>query len=243
MLGKKNIKSEQEGRSLESVSIKIFKGYQCYREILEEMICHANLVSKDQAEEEIWFLQYQPVYTGGTSFDTNDIIDLEGVPFFKTGRGGKITFHGPGQEVCYPILNMKQRSIGKVPDVRKFVFNIEEVVIQTLKEFNIKAYRRKGMIGVWTINHLKTSKSNIQVEEKIAAIGIRFSRGVSLHGFSININTDLDYFKRITPCGIKNFGVCSIKSLSLSPEEVTRNDIHEAIKKSFSSIFFLDFLK
>ena len=158
-------------------------------------------ISKNNSKELIWILEHNSVYTAGTSYKENEILD-KSIKVFKTNRGGKITFHGPGQLICYFVIDLKKRK----KDIRKFISLIETTIIDTLKFYNIHSFADKENIGIWY-------KKNSEIK-KIAAIGVRVSKWIAYHGFSININNDLNKYNAIIPCGIKNKGVanlCQIK--------------------------------
>ena len=154
-------------------------------------------LSEKKASELIWVLKHPEVYTAGTSYKKSEILD-KSIKIIETNRGGKITYHGPGQLICYFVIDLKKRN----KDIRKFVSLIEKTIIETLKFYQINTFADKKNIGIWYNN-----KSNIN---KIAAIGIRVSKWIAYHGFSININNDLKKYDSIIPCGIKNKGVTSL---------------------------------
>src|SRR6056300_1592336 len=151
-------------------------------------------------KELIWTLEHNEIFTAGTSFKESEILD-NSIKLIKTNRGGKITYHGPGQLICYFVIDLRN----KKKDIRNFVCIIEKTIIQTLEQFNIKSFADRNNIGVWTKNNKKI--------EKIAAIGIRVSKWIDNHGFTININNDLNKYKNIIPCGIKDKGVTNLKSI------------------------------
>ena len=154
----------------------------------------------DNTEQElIWTLEHNEVFTAGTSYKENEIID-KSIKILKTNRGGKITYHGPGQLICYFVLDLRKKK-----DIRKFITIIEKTIIQTLKFYKIQAFPDKDNIGIW-------HKSNNEVK-KIAAIGIRVSKWIAYHGFAININNDLENYKKIIPCGISDKGVTNLKNI------------------------------
>ena len=184
------------------MKIRNFKSPQEYSATLEKMEQLANDIIDGKCDEEIWFLEHQPVYTAGTSAVEDD-LKTNKFPVFKVGRGGKHTYHGPGQRVVYLMLDLKKHY--KTPDLKKFVCDLEQWVIDSLAEIGIDAYRKSGMIGIWVKNGLK--------EEKIAAIGIRVRKWVSFHGVSINIHPNLSHFNGIVPCGISEFGVTSLEKM------------------------------
>ena len=157
-------------------------------------------IDKNNAKELIWILEHDHIYTAGTSYDENEILN-KSIKILKTNRGGKITYHGPGQLICYFVLDLKRR--GK--DIRRLISLIEKTIIDTLKSYEIKTFADKKNIGIW-FNDKKEIK-------KVAAIGVRVSKWIAYHGFSININNDLQRYKAIIPCGIKNKGVTSLKKI------------------------------
>ncbi|MCX7307146.1 MAG: lipoyl(octanoyl) transferase LipB, partial [Afipia sp.] len=163
----------------------------------------------------------------GTSARPEDLIDAR-FPVFATGRGGQFTYHGPGQRVVYLMLDLKRRR----PDVRAYVANLEQLAIQTLAAFKVRGERREDRVGVWVLRPEKGDGH----EDKIAAIGVRLKRWVTLHGISINVEPDLTHFSGIVPCGVEeaHFGVTSLVDLGLP---VTMHDVDVALKKSFADIF------
>ena len=158
-------------------------------------------VKNNNEKELIWFLEHNEIYTAGTSFNKSDILD-KSINIVRTSRGGKITCHSPGQLVCYLVLDLTKRN----KDIRKFIIALENSVIDTLKEFNILSKSDRKNIGIW-INHRNEYK-------KIAAIGIKVKKWITYHGFSVNIENDLDFFKKIIPCGIKDHKVIKLEEIS-----------------------------
>ena len=150
-------------------------------------------------QELIWTLEHNEVFTAGTSYKDNEIID-KSIKILETNRGGKITYHGPGQLICYFVLDLRKKK-----DIRKFITTIEKTIIQTLKFYKIETFPDKDNIGIWY-------KYNNEVK-KIAAIGIRVSKWIAYHGFAININNDLENYKKIIPCGISDKGVTNLKNI------------------------------
>ena len=150
-------------------------------------------VNNNKSDELIWTLEHNDLYTAGTNFKENEILDKT-IQIIKTNRGGKITYHGPGQLICYFVIDLKKRK----KDIRKFISLIEKTIIDTLYLYNIKTFADKKNIGIWYNN-----KSKIK---KVAAIGIRVSKWIAYHGFSININNNLNKYEAIIPCGIKDKG-------------------------------------
>ena len=154
----------------------------------------------DNTEQElIWTLEHNEIFTAGNSYKENEILD-KSIKILKTNRGGKITYHGPGQLICYFVLDLRKKK-----DIRKFITIIEKTIIQTLKYYKIETFPDKDNIGIWY-------KSNNEVK-KIAAIGIRVSKWIAYHGFAININNDLENYKKIKPCGISDKGVTNLRNI------------------------------
>ena len=149
----------------------------------------------------IWILEHEEIYTAGTSYKESEILN-DNINLIKTNRGGKITYHGPGQLVCYFVIDLKKRQ----KDIRKFITLIEKTIIESLNEFNIKSYGDPKNIGIWT-------NSNSSVK-KIAAIGIKVSKWIAYHGFAININNNLSKYQNIVPCGISDKGVTNLKEIN-----------------------------
>jgi lipoyl(octanoyl) transferase len=160
----------------------------------------------------IWVLEHPEVYTAGTSFSKNEILD-NSINLVKTNRGGKITYHGPGQSIFYFVIDLNK----KKKDIRKFINIIENTIIETLKEYKINSFADKNNVGIWVNDKNKV--------KKIAAIGIRVSKWIAFHGFSININNDLSKYKKIIPCGIKDKGVTNLKSIKIQDYKELNNKI------------------
>ena len=154
---------------------------------------------ENNGEELIWTLEHNEVFTAGTSYKNNEIID-KSIKILETNRGGKITYHGPGQLICYFVLDLRKKK-----DIRKFITIIEDTIIQTLKFYKIESFSDKNNIGIW---HQSDKKI-----KKIAAIGIRVRKWIAYHGFAININNDLENYKKIIPCGISDKGVTNLKNI------------------------------
>ena len=180
-----------------------------YRDALHEMDARNAAIAAGEARELVWLLEHPPVYTAGTSADASELLDPR-FEVVEAGRGGRYTYHGPGQRVGYALLDLRRR--GK--DVRRFVHAMEDWVIATLAGFGIESWSVDGRVGIWT--------TDIDGREaKIGAIGVRVRRWVTMHGFSINLDPDLAHFSGIVPCGIEQFGVTSLARLgiALAPEE------------------------
>ena len=169
-----------------------------YKEAIDYLEKRLVQVNQKKETELIWILEHPSIYTAGTSYNENEILD-KSINVIKTNRGGKITYHGPGQSIYYFVIDLNKRK----KDIRKFITTIENIIIQTLKEYQINAFNDRDNIGIW-VNH----KNKIK---KIAAIGIRVSRWIAYHGFAINVNNNLENYNKIIPCGIKNKSVSSLK--------------------------------
>jgi lipoyl(octanoyl) transferase len=178
-------------------SIKPIK-YDVAIKLLEERLLDINSHKKGDF---IWLLEHEEIYTAGTNYKEEEILNKD-IKLIKTNRGGKITYHGPGQLICYFVIDLKQRE----KDIRKFITLIEKTIIQSLSEFNIKSFGDPKNIGIWI-----EDKSDIK---KVAAIGVRVSKWIAYHGFAININNDLTKYQNIIPCGISDKGVTNLKSIN-----------------------------
>ena len=208
--------------SADEVVWEITEGLIPYPDAMVRMDAHVDAIAKGTEPERVWLLEHPPLYTAGTSAHEEDLVERERFPVFKTGRGGQYTYHGPGQRVAYVMLDLKRRGA----DVRAFVAALEQWVIDTLDQFNVKGERREDRVGVWVRRGPR--------EDKIAAIGIRVRHWVTFHGISINVEPDLTHFGGIVPCGIREHGVTSLVDLGLP---VTMADLDVALKKTFAPIF------
>ncbi len=204
------------------IEFETTKGLTDYQKALVVMEARVTGIHEGSETELIWFVEHPPVYTAGTNSNKNDLLNPTRFPVHQVGRGGQYTYHGPGQRVVYIMLNLNKR--GK--DVRGFIHNLEQVVINTLTEFGITGERRPGRVGIW-VNETET-------EKKIAAIGIRIRHWITFHGISININPNLEHFSGINPCGISEFGVTSLTNLNVN---CTLEDFDTALKRHFGKIF------
>ena len=172
-----------------------------YNDAITHLENRLKLVSKNEERELIWILEHEPIFTAGTRFSKNDIID-KSIDIYETNRGGKITYHGPGQLMFYFVIDLRN----KKKDIRKFISVIENSIIETLKEFKIESHADRENVGIWFNNKGKL--------EKIAAIGIRVSNWIAYHGFCLNINNDLEPYKKIIPCGILDKRVTNLTKIS-----------------------------
>ena len=183
-----------------NIEIKKSKNPVKYRDAMEFMERRLRDIDQEKSNDLIWTLQHEDIYTGGTSFDKNEIIDKT-IKVLKTNRGGKITYHGPGQLVFYFVIDLKKRK----KDIRKFISIIEATIINTLKSYQIQTFSDKKNIGIWY-------DDNSQIK-KIAAIGIRISKWIAYHGFSINIDNNIKKYESIIPCGIKDRGITNLMEI------------------------------
>jgi len=183
-----------------NIEIKKSKNPVNYQDAIKDLEHRLSLVFQNKERELIWTLEHNEIYTGGTSYKENEILN-NSINFVKTNRGGKITYHGPGQLICYFVIDLRNRK----KDIRNFVCIIEKTIIQTLEQFNIKSFADRKNIGIWFDNKKET--------QKVAAIGIRVSKWIAYHGFSINIDNDLNKYKNIISCGIRDKGVTNLKSI------------------------------
>ena len=196
-----------------------------YPQALARMEAEAEAIANG-APERVWLLEHPPLYTAGTSANPRDLVDPERFPVFATGRGGQYTYHGPGQRVAYVMLDLSRRK----RDVRGYVSALETWLIETLEEFNLRGERREDRVGVW----IKRPDRGPEVEDKIAALGIRLRRWVSFHGISLNVEPDLTHFTGIVPCGVTHHGVTSLVDLGLP---VTLQDADAALRRAFENVF------
>ena len=199
---------------------EIADGLVPYPEAMARMEQETQAIATGEAPERVWLLEHPPLYTAGTSANDADLVAPDRFPVFKTGRGGQYTYHGPGQRVAYVMLDLKRRG----GDVRAFVAGLEQWIIDTLDQFNVKGERREDRVGVWVRRGAR--------EDKIAAIGIRVRHWVTFHGIAINVDPDLSHFDGIVPCGIREHGVTSLVDLGLP---VTMADLDVALRRIISS--------
>ncbi len=193
-----------------------------YDVAVAEMDRLVEAIQEGKINDTIWALEHPPVYTLGTSTKPEDVLKKQ-FPVFKTGRGGEATYHGPGQRIIYPLLNLAHYK----KDIRWYVWALEEWIIQTLAEFNLDVFRREGRVGLWVP---ETSWR----DNKIAAIGVRVSKWVTFHGLALNVNPDLTHYEGIVPCGISDHGMTSLETLGIN---ASMFDIDRAFQKTFSKVF------
>ena len=198
-----------------------------YPQALAAMDARVAAIAAGTAPELVWLLEHPPLYTAGTSAQTGDLIEPR-FPLFASGRGGQLTYHGPGQRVAYAMLDLKRR----VPDVRRYVATLEEWIIRTLATFGVAGERRQDRVGVW----VRRPDKGEGHEDKIAAIGIRIRHWVTLHGIALNVAPDLTHFSGIVPCGVAepHFGVTSLVDLG---RNVTMTEVDRALQHEFAALF------
>ena len=203
------------------------EGLVSYAEALAAMQARAAAIAAGSAAELAWLIEHPPLYTAGTSARPEELIEAR-FPVHATGRGGQYTYHGPGQRVVYVMLDLKRRG----PDVRRFVATLEEWIIRTLAAFGVSGERRDDRIGVW----VRRPDQGAGREDKIAAIGIRVQRWVSLHGLALNVAPNLGHFAGIVPCGVRDerYGVTSLADLGV---EVTMGEVDTVLRREFEALF------
>jgi lipoyl(octanoyl) transferase len=202
-------------------------GLLAYDDALAGMEARVAAIAAGRADELVWLVEHPALYTAGTSAGETELLDAR-FPVHRTGRGGQMTYHGPGQRVVYLMLDLKRRR----QDVRAYVVTLEEWIIRSLSHFNVVGERRDDRVGVW----VRRPDKGPDCEDKIAAIGIRLKSWVSLHGIAINVEPDLSHFGGIVPCGVREqrYGVTSLVDLGLP---VTMDDLDAALKAEFDGLF------
>jgi lipoyl(octanoyl) transferase len=213
--------------ALSTVEWRVSEGLVPYESALAVMEARAAAIAEGRVAELVWLLEHPPLYTAGTSARPEDLVEAR-FPVHAVGRGGQFTYHGPGQRVAYVMLDLKRRA----PDVRRFVATLEEWLIRTLAAFNVRGERREDRIGVWVARPEKGAGA----EDKIAAIGIRLKRWVSLHGIALNVDPELTHFSGIVPCGVADarYGVTSLVDLG---HVVTMPEVDIALRSAFEGLF------
>ena len=198
-----------------------------YPEAVAAMESRVMAIAAGEAPELVWLLEHPPLYTAGTSGKSSDLLEAR-FPLFSTGRGGQLTYHGPGQRVAYVMLDLRRRR----PDVRAYVASLEAWLIRTLAAFNVHGERREDRVGVW----VKRPEKGPGFEDKIAAIGVRLRRWVSFHGISLNVEPDLSHFEAIVPCGVADprYGVTSLADLG---RLVSMAEVDIALRQAFIEVF------
>ena len=207
------------------IEIKQLKGQKKYQDVTKLMNIHIQKMYENVKDEEIWFLEHQKVFTAGSSTPKEFKIDeINKIPVIKVNRGGKITFHGPGQLVIYPLINLKKRK----KNIIDYINSLEDICIKAFKKSNIKLYRKKEKNrGLWVENNNEL--------KKIIFIGLRYSKGIIHHGLSINFNLDLDNFHKIDPCGLNSKDISSLKELKIN---YNKRKIYKDLKEEFMRVFY-----
>ena len=196
-----------------------------YFDALNFMEKKVEKILDNKENEMLWFLNHHHVYTCGTSANRNEILSKTNIPILQTNRGGKTTYHGPGQRIVYFMINLNKRK----KDIRKFVNIIENSVISLLKEFGIEATTFPERVGIWVI---KSQGNKLLKEKKIGAIGLRIKKWITYHGLSFNINPDLNFYEKINACGLNNYSSTSLKDLCIN---LTNKEFDKMFKKNFNS--------
>ena len=227
MLTVRNLVRVGLDRASSPVEWRISEGLVPYEAALTAMSARAAAIAEGAAPELVWLLEHPPLYTAGTSAKGEEMIAPR-FPVHSAGRGGQLTYHGPGQRVVYLMLDLKRRG----PDVRRFVATLEEWIIRTLAHFDVVGERRDDRIGVWVRRPAKGARH----EDKIAAIGIRIKRWVTLHGVALNVDCDLSHYAGIVPCGVSEprYGVTSLADLGRA---VTMPKIDAVLQREFEALF------
>ena len=201
-------------------------GLVAYPEALAAMEERVTAIRDHGAPELVWLLEHPPLYTAGTSAAPEELLDAARFPVYAAGRGGRYTYHGPGQRIAYLMLDLRRRG----GDIRRYVHLLEELAIRTLAEFGVHGERREGRIGIWV-------ELGDGGEAKIGAIGVRVRRWVSYHGLALNLRPDLGHFQGIVPCGISEYGVTSLAALGVRADLA---DLDAALRRSFADLFEKD---
>ncbi len=210
------------------MEFKVSKELVEYDEAVAFMDARVAGIHDGSAQECVWFLEHPALYTAGTSAKAEDLLEASkslGFPVYETGRGGEHTYHGPGQRVAYVMLDLKARQ--KLPDIKKYVWQLEEWIIRTLAAFGVTGDRRCGRVGIWVVREDGR-------EEKVAAIGVRVRHWITLHGIAINVAPDLSHFDGIVPCGIADHGVTSLQALGV---DVSMGELDAVLQQEFSNVF------
>jgi lipoyl(octanoyl) transferase len=210
---------------MDPVEWKIENAPVGYEAALSAMEARVAAIHGGGAPEQVWLLEHPPLYTAGTSAKAADLLNPR-FPVYAAGRGGQYTYHGPGQRIGYVMLDLKGRQA--VPDIKDYVWRLEEWIIRALAVFDIEGLRREGRVGIWTVDGRGT-------ENKIAALGVRIRHWVTYHGVAINVNPDLSHFEGIVPCGIRGYGVTSMQA-GLG-RVVAMNALDQALQKVWGDVF------
>ena len=209
---------------------RVEPGLLDYDRAVAEMEARAEAIHAGTAPELVWLVEHPPLYTAGTSAQDQDLLQPDRFPVYRSGRGGEFTYHGPGQRVAYAMLDLKRRK----PDVRAYVWALEEWLIRTFERLGVTGERRDGRVGIWV---RRTDRNEPAREDKIAAIGVRVRHWVTFHGVSLNVEPELSHFDGIVPCSISQHGVTSLVDLG---HPVTLADADVALRSAFDEVFGTD---
>ena len=212
----------------DAVEWRISDSTVAYPDALSFMEERVEAIHKEAAPETVWLLEHPPLYTAGTSADEAELLDPDRFPVYQIGRGGRYTYHGPGQRIAYVMVDLTKRG----NDVRAFVKNLEQWVIRTLARFNVTAESRDDRVGIWV--RRGAPGNPVSREDKIAAIGVRVRHWVTYHGIAINLEPELEHFSGIVPCGIAEHGVTSLWDLGVTP---TMSELDAALMATFEEVF------
>ena len=212
----------------DAVEWRISDSPVAYPDALSFMEERVEAIHKEAAPETVWLLEHPPLYTAGTSADEAELLDPDRFPVYQTGRGGRYTYHGPGQRIAYVMVDLTKRG----NDVRAFVKNLEQWVIRPLAQFNVTAGSRDDRVGIWV--RRGAPGNPISREDKIAAIGVRVRHWVTYHGIAINLEPELEHFSGIVPCGIAEHGITSLWDLGVTP---TMSELDAALMVTFEEVF------
>lgn len=221
-----NIREEGKlnmGRTFSPVALVCAPELVAYPEALTQMELWCREVIEHRGRERVWFLEHPSLYTAGTSAKDGENLGQYPFPIYPTGRGGQMTYHGPGQRVAYLILDLRKRG----QDLRQYIWLLEEWLIVALGAFGVEGGRREGRVGIWVVDPVRG-------ESKIAAIGVRVQRWVTLHGIALNVHPQLAHFGGIVPCGLTNFGVTSLHALG---KTVSMSEVDQALGQAFEAVF------
>lgn len=213
-------------RDRRPVEWRVEEGLIPYPEAVAAMERRVAAIRAGDAPEEAWLLEHPPLYTAGTSARDADLLSPDRFPVYRTGRGGQYTYHGPGQRVAYLMLDLNRRT----PDLRLYVWALEEWIIRTLAAFNVRGERRPDRIGIWVARPDRGKGA----EDKIAAIGVRIRHWISFHGVALNIDPVLDHFSGIVPCGVRDHGVTSLADLGII---VSMAEVDVILRREFEALF------